>query len=464
MPAAYLMAWEPTRRRWWKQYRNARYVVSCRQLDALETKEGSYQAANAWWLAKKAEVDGKMPPHPLADLIEMRVRRLAWARSHGREDLAQSVQEEIGRIEADTEGEVFGRKRPLDVPGMVVETMQDAIWSDRLSRHKEESSDPDRSMRHQVALWLGELKGRVEAGQFGAGEYQGQTYYSKQFVTHFGEETRIDAIDEELWAGFHRFLIGEMNRGRWTAVYAKKLHRSARTFIEHLASLKRIAGPENLHDKRMRFTIPTREVEVFTLEETRSLMAAARDQVRLLILLALNCGMTQVDISDLRQEEVDWDAGRLRRKRSKTSHHKKAPEVEYPLWPETFGLLKRSRSSDPDRVLVTKSGRPWVDRKTRNTDSVRTEFDKLKARRPFKHLRKTSATALGGHPEFRAYAQYFLGHTPETVADTHYVRPSQEQFDPGHYHGSANSLLQSPRRMDLHIVLYIIDTLRFNER
>ena len=58
MPAAYLMGWEPTRRRWWKQYRNTRYVVSWRQLDAPETKEGSYQAANAWWLAKKAEVDG----------------------------------------------------------------------------------------------------------------------------------------------------------------------------------------------------------------------------------------------------------------------------------------------------------------------------------------------------------------------------------------------------------------------
>ena len=298
MPAAYLMAWEPTRRRWWKQYRNTRFVVSCRQLDAPETKEGSYREANAWWLAKKAEVDGKLPPHPLADLIEGRARRLAWARSHGRADLAQAVQEESVRIEADTAGEVYGRKKPLDVPEMIVETMQDAV-TDRLSRHKEESSDPDRSVRHQVVLWLEELKGRVDAGQFGAGEYQGQTYYSRHFVAHFGEETRIDAIDEKLWAGFHRFLIGEMNRGRWTAVYAKKLHRSARTFIEHLASLKRITAPENLHDKRMRFTIPTREVEVFSPDEAKALMEKARDQVRLLILLALNCGMTQVDISDL---------------------------------------------------------------------------------------------------------------------------------------------------------------------
>jgi integrase len=307
--------------------------------------------------------------------------------------------------------------------------MTDAIWNDRISREKVGPADPDRSLGHQVKFWLQDLKARVDAGQFGAGEYQGQTYYSKHFVAHFGEENVIDVINEEGWAGFHRFLIGEINRGRWTAVYAKKLHRSARTFIEHLASLKRITAPENLHDKRMRFSIPAKKVEVFTFAEAKGLIDRARDQVRILILLALNCGMTQVDISDLHPNEVDWAGGRLRRKRSKTAGQKNVPEVEYPLWPETLELLKALRSSDPDHVLVTKSGRPWVDRKTRNTDSVRTEFDKLEARLPFKHLRKTSATALGSHPEFRAYAQYFLGHAPETVADTHYVRPSQERFD-----------------------------------
>ena len=59
MPATYLMALEPTRRRWWKQYRKTRYVVSCRQLDAPETKEGSYQAANAWWVTAPSRKTGR---------------------------------------------------------------------------------------------------------------------------------------------------------------------------------------------------------------------------------------------------------------------------------------------------------------------------------------------------------------------------------------------------------------------
>ena len=52
------------------------------------------------------------------------------------------------------------------------------------------------------------------------------------------------------------------------------------------------------------------------------------------------------------------------------------------------------RSSDPDRVLATKSGRPWVDRRAQNAESMRTEFDKLEARLPFRHLKKTAATTL----------------------------------------------------------------------
>lgn len=46
-----------------------------------------------------------------------------------------------------------------------------------------------------------------------------------------------------------------------------------------------------------------------------------------------------------------------------------------------------------------------------------------------KLFRKTAASKLGEHPEFGKFAQYFLGHSPRTVADKHYVRPSEEHFD-----------------------------------
>ena len=65
MARVYQMSWVPARRGWMKEYRGKKYAVSCRQLNAPETKEGSYQAANAWWASKKAEIDRQnAPPAP----------------------------------------------------------------------------------------------------------------------------------------------------------------------------------------------------------------------------------------------------------------------------------------------------------------------------------------------------------------------------------------------------------------
>ena len=45
-----------------------------------------------------------------------------------------------------------------------------------------------------------------------------------------------------------------------------------------------------------------------------------------------------------------------------------------------------------------------------------------------KHLRKTSASMLGQHPQYKFYANHFLADSPRTVADRHYVVPSDEEF------------------------------------
>jgi integrase len=452
MPATYEMSWEPVRRRWWKQYRGRRYLVSCRQLGTRETKDASYQAANAWWLAKKIEIDGQ---HPNADRIREQRRRLEWSQQHGRADLIQELRSLIAQLEDD-----MGRSEPVTAPSplshlltvesaesyrqlcesvgksspvadVVEEVIEERIWQERLSDldQRESVPDQDRSVAHQVQLWLDDLRTRVTAGQFGPGELRGQISYIRHFVTYLGEQTLIDAIDEERWAGYHRHLMQRIGIGECSPEYGKKLHRSARSWIEYLTALRRIPAPGNLHDKKMRFHIPKKTIEVFEGPEIKRLLDESRDMIRVMILLALNCGMTQIDISDLTHNEIDWGRGRLTRKRSKTADHAKTPLVEYPLWSETFALLARLRSSDPVRVLVTKSGKPWVNRRETNIDSVRIEFEKLEPALSFKHLRKTAATMLGRHGEYRAYAQFFLGHAPDSVADSHYVRPDQGRFD-----------------------------------
>ena len=148
--------------------------------------------------------------------------------------------------------------------------------------------------------------------------------------------------------------------------------------------------------------------------------------------------MTQEDISDLLDTEVDWKEGRITRKRSKTEDHEGVPTVCYKLWPLTWELLKKYRSGT-ERVLLTESGLAYVRKELKENgrvskaDGFASNWVHLKKRlkidRPLKQLRKLSSSLLDGHKEYGRYAQYFLGHSGRTVASKHYVIPSSEMFD-----------------------------------
>src|SRR4051794_22408462 len=94
MPARYEMSWEPKQRLWRKMRKSQVFTVSCKQLSEWcgkyvpETKEGSYQVANAWWEAKQAEIDGRQAPHPHAALIAELTRRRDWSRGRDEQPTA----------------------------------------------------------------------------------------------------------------------------------------------------------------------------------------------------------------------------------------------------------------------------------------------------------------------------------------------------------------------------------------
>src|SRR5690349_5508451 len=59
MPRDYLMSWEGAPNfRWVKMRNGVRYKVTCTELKAPRTKEGSAAAANAWWRKKLVELEG----------------------------------------------------------------------------------------------------------------------------------------------------------------------------------------------------------------------------------------------------------------------------------------------------------------------------------------------------------------------------------------------------------------------
>jgi integrase len=224
----------------------------------------------------------------------------------------------------------------------------------------------------------------------------------------------------------------------WSPDYAKKVHALARMFARHLAEQGLIDRPANVDSRAFRFGASAKAVPTWTVAEVRAALGAATGQMRLHLRLMLNCGMTQVDISDLKDSEVDWGRGRITRKRSKTADQKNTPTVEYPLWPETFRLLKEYRSGQ-DRVLLTENGTTWTrseieEGKLVKKDSIASNYVHLKKklkgfRKPLKELRKTAASLLEKHPDHSRYDWLFLGHSPRTVKDKHYVRPDQGRVD-----------------------------------
>ena len=54
---------------------------------------------------------------------------------------------------------------------------------------------------------------------------------------------------------------------------------------------------------------------------------------------------------------------------------------------------------------------------------------KLAFSKPFKLLRKTSATLIHSHPQFRGLDPLFLGHAPASIAERHYVATSKSALD-----------------------------------
>jgi integrase len=160
----------------------------------------------------------------------------------------------------------------------------------------------------------------------------------------------------------------------------------------------------------------------------------------------LNCGFYQNDVAELSVREVDFEAGTITRPRSKTPD---GPVVVYKLWPVTLDLLttigdRKSKVDGPrgPRILISNRDTPLVedrfdekkDGKFKHKDLVRDSVVALCEylgceKRPLKLLRKTSATLLADHRSYKNYVPVYLGHVPTTMADRHYAKYSQREFD-----------------------------------
>jgi hypothetical protein len=401
---------------WRKVYKGSVYTVSCKQLRELgyealgDTKAGSYAAANAWWHKKRAELDaaGEPParkPEPMEDAVLSRAGVYALEESHP--GLLQQISPEqlralVERVRPVILEEMVQHGRPLSTSGLPparVQQLQDAAKALR----GELAAAPDKSVETHVGLWLQKQQKMVAAGQMTAARCANNQTCLTHFKQFLGPQSAVEAIDGPKLEAFYLYCAEKIKRhgapGGWSVSYAKDVFAVARAFIRWAWEQGACELPRNIKIKA-KFGSPLKAITTWTTDEFKKAVGAAPGKLKLALLLMANCGMTQKDVADVRDDEVDWQAGRITRRRSKTATRESAPVVSYRLWPVTLDLLRKHRSGK-ERVLLTKQGQPLVRThlnaagKRVKADAIASNYVHLKKRlglnRPLKELRRLAA-------------------------------------------------------------------------
>jgi integrase len=407
------------------------YAVSCSSLGVPESKDASWRAANAWWTSKQAELDAQEA-----------------AANFPRDRLASALASLAAMHEYERTGVMPVR---VGVGDVVVEFGQVAAQGEALaapildSLDRQEKVDPDRTVGGQAQRWYEFLRSSKRVARYST--YRRNLEF---FLDEVGRSSGLESVTSFTLNDWFGTVKDRIRSGKYSPDYGRTLFGASKKFLRWLAENDLIVLPGNFHSRDFDFAdVKVNRVsadDLFSNDEIASLLKLASPRMELFILLMLNCGFYQSDLSDLTEDEVDWDRGVITRARSKT--RRKNVVVSYKLWPRTWRLLQEHRhlgesvldGSGRRRVLVTDEGNPlqayWIEGgKERRYDTFRSLWSTLAKRSGIgkapKDLRKTSANRLGRHKEYRPYVQHFLAQAARSVANEFYlVRPPDEDFFP----------------------------------
>jgi hypothetical protein len=498
----------PPHYRWTKMYLGVRYRITCEHLGLpreLWTKEGSYRAANDWWQQRKAEIDlanrpPERPPFPMEDVARLRLVHEFRTADEKMARLQAELEElrERGIHAPDLEQQLLDGGMPLDIwepeeanEGAEARTLTEAeLWAyfskelgpaffkDLLARKRyaeeallelpearqeqlraavatvrnEPPADAERSVQVRCARWIENQQKRLRSAKQ-ADNLRGYLNHFRDFI---GGTADVQSITAERLEGFYYVCREKVEERRkdptqkvgWSSDHAKKVFDTSRRFVHWLVGLGLIAEPKNLDSREFKFDVGQKDKTAWTREEFQLALSAATAQLRLHLLLMANCGFGQVDISGLKNKEVNWKEGRIAHKRDKTRGCENVPTVDYKLWGLTFDLLKQHRNTDrsPDALLLLdEEGKPWyteaiVNGKLEKRDGIYNAFDWLrrklakrgrKLERSLKELRKTGSTLLEMDANHSRFGNYFLGHSGGSIRSRYYLDMKQlrSQFD-----------------------------------
>jgi hypothetical protein len=290
-------------------FQGVRHRVRCEDLglpEELWTKEGSREAANNWWKAKWAELTA-------ADPVTAAFKRVMEAKPV--EELIRDVNLGIEARRIIASMPIPEKVEPDEVDEFLgVGPLEDERRIELLGKVAEKLGAPprDRTIGFQLVRYLGMKKDQAQKGVIKVGTYGALVERLRGiFLPWAGERTSLDSIDAAWWGSWYTFCAGKVaeqdddaSKG-WSSDYAAGVFGNAKSFVrwlweEGLIELPRTFDKKGAH----RFERPEPVKKQFKTAEIKTLLAGAAGQLKLHLLLFLNCGMTQADISNLRQTQI----------------------------------------------------------------------------------------------------------------------------------------------------------------
>lgn len=473
MPRKFLMGFEEAGKRWRKMYKRQPYEVYCHEL-ALPTDQwtelGSYQAANAWWTAKRAEIDSTpVVRRPDVEEVIKTLRKKRQLLAVGGEDMSEydnairdaeaatkplldpaltfaSDEDEIEAVcnASQPEGDGVNLLDPrtsarveflsalgVDLSGLDPVALELALgsaayWEERFAKVK--TVPEERRLGTLLDGWL--LLKRKKTTPTTLVRLQGHKKAFERLMRD--EKVVLDAdmpvdvlTEQKIEEVFHA--IDAEKRDEATK---DKKWLTFKNFVRYVVSKRLVTMPLNMDTDDLSFEVTTKQKPKPVIADVRDFIGTLPDRLRLYALLAANCGMNNCDIGKLTADQIDFSARTLTRKRVKTVKHKQVPTVTYWLWDETIQLLRQEMTEDASFLLLDAKGEPlYIDKK--DGPGGASLYDKIKSswrdyfgrdgskKYTLKDFRFISSDLIKDGPH-RLYQEVWLGHSPKTPAGKNY--------------------------------------------
>lgn len=322
---------------------------------------------------------------------------------------------ESGILDPNEDSNVFTRKFGS------IAWVPSAVWEERfrqldsLSLHQRKQPQ---TVGHQVQRFLNFKEKQVEGGVIKARTWGTLNERLENFVTWIKPGTHVSTINGTTVTGFYECVLSQQE---WGQLRRKGVFKVACQWIRwawRQDDVELDVLPRNIDSDEFVFldhlddsgvTRQSRTDLLWSVDVFHEVLNLMPDDFKLFILLMLNCGFTNTDLTKLAKSEVRLDEERIVRQRTKTRRHRHPPVVNYILWPRTLELLRLHWNDHPTLALTNRVGNPLgvsklvrVGDKTKETvwSSIGRRFESMKEKHPtmpqkqLMFLRKTGSTKI----------------------------------------------------------------------